>query len=124
MLKGYIRSHVSEPFEELFFFNKPLIDSFRDASEKTKDRVSWSSYIQKNVRAELFTEFKRDACKVGEDDQLVSDVLTTCWWGLLWTEFFNQCIDPAREGHYLDVFETTTSDADNQSCKPKDFLSR
>ena len=39
VLKEYIHSHLSETSEELFSFNKPYIDSYRDASEKTKDKV-------------------------------------------------------------------------------------
>ena len=38
VLKEYIHSHLSETSEELFFFNKPYIDSYRDASEKTGER--------------------------------------------------------------------------------------
>ena len=74
VLKEYIHSHLNETLEELFFFNKPYIDSCRDAFEKTKDKVPGSSYIRKiesfvekhYVRGKMLMKFNRGSCKVSD----------------------------------------------------------
>ena len=74
VLKEYIHCLLSETSEELFFVNKPYIDSYRDASEKTKDKVPGLSYIRKfesfdekhYVRGELLMGFNRGSCKVSD----------------------------------------------------------
>ena len=74
VLREYIHSHLSETLEELFFFNKPYIDSYRDAFEKTKGKVPGSSYIRKiesfvekhYVRGKMLMGSNRGSCKVSD----------------------------------------------------------
>ena len=95
VLKEYIHSHLSETLEEFFFFSKPYIDSYKDASEKTKDKVSGSSYIRKiesfvekhYVRGELSIEFNHDSCKVNYPNSEL------CEWC-----YVNRWVAPPMEG--------------------------
>ena len=132
-MKEYIHSHLSETSEELFFFNKPYIDSYRDASEKTKDKVPGSSYIRKiesflekhYVRGELLMGFNRGSCKVSDPNSELCEWCSVNRWVAPPMERIPQLMpDSERAGHYLDVFETPTHDENGRLRKPDDCLPR
>ena len=47
VLKEYINSKVSEPPDELFFFNSVYLDNYRGASERNKAQVPSAAYFRK-----------------------------------------------------------------------------
>ena len=133
VLKEYIHSHLSETSEELFFFNKPYIDSYRDASEKMKDKVSGSSYIQKiesfvekhYVRGELLMGLNRGSCKVSDPYSELCEWRSVNRSAARPMERIPQPMpDSERPGHYLDVFETPTHDENGRLRKLDDCLPR
>ena len=133
VLKEYIHSHLSETSEELFFFDKPYIDSYRDASEKTKDKVPGSSYIHKiesfvekhYVRGELLMGFNRGSCKVSDPYSELCEWCSVNRWVARPMERIPQPMpDSERAGQYLDVFETPTHDENGRLCKLDDCLPR
>ena len=133
VLKEYIHSHLSETSEELFFFNRPYIDSYRDVSEKTKDKVPGSSYIRKiesfvekhYVRGELLVGFNRGSCKVGDLYNELCEWCSVNRWVAPAMEGIPQLMpDSERAGHYLDVFETPRHYENGRLRKPDDCLPR
>ena len=71
ILKDYIKSKVSEPPEELFFFSSSHLDRCRSASGRNKMEFHGELYFRKiesfmednYIRGELFVEFCRDAAE-------------------------------------------------------------
>ena len=133
VLKENIHSYLMETSEELFFFNKPYIDSYRDASEKTKDKVPGSSYIRKiesfvekhYVRGELLMGFNRGSCKVSDPYSELCEWCSVNRWVAYPLERIPQPMpDGEQAGHYLDAFETTTHDENGRLRKPDDCLPR
>ena len=68
-LKDYFKSKVSEPSEELFFFNSAHLDRYQSASGRNKMEFPGAAYFRKfesftedhYIRAELFMDFCCDA---------------------------------------------------------------
>ena len=69
ILKDYIKSKVSEPAKELFFFSPSHLDRYRSASGRNKLEFPGAVYFRKiesfmednYICGELFMEFCRDA---------------------------------------------------------------
>ena len=69
ILKDYFKSTVSEPPEELFFFNSAHLDRYRSASGRNKMEFPGEVYFKKiesfmednYICGVLFMEFCRDA---------------------------------------------------------------
>ena len=77
MLSEYINSRVSEPPEEMFFFDSTELNAYRSASVNTKMQLPGAAYFMKiekfiqdhYVTGEHFMEFCRDSCKEERGDQ-------------------------------------------------------
>ena len=52
VLKEYIKSELSEPPDELFFFNSVYFDNYRGASERNKAQVPGAAYFRKIEKKE------------------------------------------------------------------------
>ena len=69
ILKEYIKSKVSEPPDELFFFSSSHLDRYRSASGRNEMEFPGAIYFRKiesfmednYIRGELFIEFCLDA---------------------------------------------------------------
>ena len=79
VLNEYINSRVSEPPEELFFFNSTELNTYRNASVNNKMQVPGSAYFTKiekfidkhYLAGELFMEFCRIACKEQREGRII-----------------------------------------------------
>ena len=125
----YIKSKVSEPPDELFFFNSFYLNNYRGASERNKAQVPGAAYFRKiesfmedyYIRGELFMEFCRDACRESREGS--SNLCSSCsyngWVGQE-TERIPQPVPvPNNPGHFMDVYQTKST-----GTTPDDYLPR
>ena len=129
VLKEYIKSKVSEPPDELFFFNSVYLDSYRGASERNKAEVPGAAYFRKiesfvedhYIRGELFMEFCRDACRESRDGS--SNLCSWCshnrWVGPETERIPQPVPDQNNPGHFMDVYQTKST-----GRTPDDYLPR
>ena len=129
VLKEYIKSKVSEPPDELFFFNSVYLDNYRGASERNKAEVPGAAYFRKiesfvedhYIRGELFMEFCRDACSESRDGS--SNLCSWCshnrWVGPETERIPQPVPDQNNFGHFMDVYQTKST-----GRTPDDYLPR
>ena len=129
VLKEYIKSKVSEPPDELFFFNSVYLDNYRGASERNKAEVPGAAYFRKiesfvedhYIRGELFMEFCRDACRESRDGS--SNLCSWCshnrWVGPETERIPQPVPDQNNPGHFMDVYQTKST-----GRTPDDYLPR
>ena len=129
VLNEYINSRVSEPPEELFFFNSTELNTYRNASVNNKMQVPGSAYFTKiekfidkhYLAGELFMEFCRIACKEQREGRIIlcSWCSSKRWVGPETDRIPQPVPDKNNPGYYMHVYQTKSTDR-----TPDDYLPR
>ena len=129
VLDEFIHSQLTPKIEDSHFFNQKYIKEYQHATANKKLSVPGYHYMQKleafmqrHIQlGEMYLEYIRDSC---DPDTKCEYCQTFNWQASIMERVPRPLPDDKKEGHYLDVFNTPTTNANGSPRKIDDFLPR
>ena len=128
-----IKSHLSEPNKDMFYFNERCLTKYNAlSSSQARKAVPCSAYIEKNLQffhtqyhvEELFMEFVKFGCQEKQEEDEADCLSCVSWTGLPANRIPQPVPDPDRPYHYMHVAATPSETAGGEPRSVGDWQPR